>query len=133
MAVVRVMQVILDQVINVIAMWNRLVSAVRAMNVILVVRSTVMVGSAVRRIGAAHLNPVLVDMVALNTVQVAVVKIVDMAIVLHRRMTAGRTMSVTVTFMCRVRLIHWISPFLTDCRHLVRWQRSDSSGGFPGV
>jgi hypothetical protein len=108
--VVRVMQVILDQVINVIAMRNSLVPAVRAMNVILVVSPTVVVGSAVRRIGAAHLNLVLVDMITLNIVQMAVVKIIDMAIVLHRRMPAGRTMSVAVAFVCCVRLIHRISP-----------------------
>ena len=92
MVVVRVMQVILDQVINVISVWNRLVPAVRAMNVILVVPSTVVVRSAVGRIGAAHVNPVLVDMITLNIVQMAIVKTIDMAIVLHRRMPAGRTM-----------------------------------------
>jgi hypothetical protein len=111
MVVVRVMQVILDQVINVISMWNSLVAAVRAMNVILVVSQTVVVGSAGRRIGTAHLNLVLVDMIALNTVQMAVVKIVNMAIVLHRCMTAGRTMSVVVAFVCCAGLIHRISPF----------------------
>ena len=81
-------------------MWNRLVPAVRAMNVIWVMSSTVMVGSAVRRIGPAHLDLVFVDMIALNTVQMAVVKIVDMAIVLYCRMSAGGTMSVVVAFVC---------------------------------
>jgi hypothetical protein len=119
MSVVRVMQVILDQVINVIAMRNSLMPAVRAMNVILVVSSTLVVGSAVRRIGAAHLDLVLVDMIALHTVQMAIVKIVDMAIVLYCRMSAGRTMSVVVAFVCCGGLIHSISPFLTDCRHHV--------------
>ena len=119
MVVVPVMQVVLDQVINMISMWNSLVPAVRTMNVILVVSPTVVVGSAVGRIGAAHVNPVLVDMITLNIVQMAVVKIIDMAIVLHRRMTAGRTMSVVVAFVCCGGLIHRISPFLTDCRHPV--------------
>src|SRR5580700_4599978 len=80
MVVVRVMQVILDQVINVISMWNSLVPAVRTMHVILVVSPTVVLGSAVGRIGAAHVNPVLVDMISLNIMQMAVVKIIDVAI-----------------------------------------------------
>ena len=41
----------------------------------------------------------------------AIVKIVDMAIVPHRRMTAGRPMSVAVVFVGCVRHIHRICPF----------------------
>ena len=133
MVVVRVMQVILDEVINVISVWNRLVAAVRAMNVILVVRSAVVVMSAVGRIGAAHVNPVLVDMITLNIMQMPVVKIIDMAIVLHRRMTAGRTMSVAVAFVCCMHLIQRISPFLRGLSPSHRPRRRDSSGGLPDV
>jgi hypothetical protein len=48
--VVRMVQMIADQVINVIAVWNRLVSAVGAMRVSLFVCSTPMVRGAVGRI-----------------------------------------------------------------------------------
>lgn len=98
-------------------MWNCLVPTVRAMNVTLVVSCTVVVGGAACRISATHANPVLVDVIALHIMQMTVVQIVDVAIVLHRGMSAGRTMSVAVAFVCCVRLIHRISPFVWDSRH----------------
>ena len=53
-------------------------------------------------------------MIAMNMLQMAVVKIIDVTVVLHSHMTACRAMSVSVTFLSGGSLIHIVYPFLQN-------------------
>jgi hypothetical protein len=99
-----------DQIIHVVAMWNGLMPAIRAMNVSLLVQVATMLGCATLRIGGAHLNPVLVYAIAAFVVQMAVVKVIDMTVVSHSRVPATWTMRVGVAFVSCVCFRHHCCP-----------------------
>jgi hypothetical protein len=96
MAVVRVVQMTVDQVVDVVAVWNRLVSAPGSVHVTGVVGCAVVVGRAALGVGAVHGDRVLVDMTGVLVVEVAVVQVVDMVLVPHRGMPAARLVGVVV-------------------------------------
>lgn len=73
MFAVRMMQVSVHQVIDVIAMWHRLVAAVRSVSVSGFMRAAVVAWRAVGGIRSAHRNCVIVDVAVVNMMQVSVV------------------------------------------------------------
>ncbi|WP_157991666.1 hypothetical protein [Caldimonas tepidiphila] len=91
---VRVVQVTVDQIVDMITVRHRLMSTSWAMDVAGLVALTTMRGGADIRIGGVDSNYVLVDMVAMRMVQVAVVKVVDMVLVQHRSVAAVGAMLV---------------------------------------
>jgi hypothetical protein len=93
-----VVQLAIDQIVDVIAMWHSLVAAIRAVGVPgIVTRSEV--GCAVRRVGLVHGEAVLIDVIAVGMVQTAVVKIVGVSVVPDRRVAAIRPVFVGVAFV----------------------------------
>jgi len=91
---VRVMQVVGDAVVDVIAVRHRLVAAARTVNMAGLMTAAAMVRRAALRIGAGHLYHMLIDMAVMRVVQVAVMQIVDMTAMPHGRMAAARPMLV---------------------------------------
>ena len=113
MGAVGVMQVPVDQVVDMVAVRHRLVTAARAMLVVLVVASADMVGRAGAGIVGAHLDRVLVNVIAVRVMQMAVVQVVEVIAVLDGGMAAGRAMLMR---MVAVNLVvvagHDIHPFV---------------------
>lgn len=97
--VVRVMQVAIDEVVHVIAMRHLFVAAARAMAVTVRVRAAIVRGRALVGIVRVHRHDVLVHVIAVLVMQVAVVQVVDVALVLHTRVSAVGTMNVVVLFV----------------------------------
>ncbi len=97
--VVRVMQMPTHQIVDVAAVRDRLMPAVRAVHVRGVVLAAVMPGCTVGRVLRPDLKCVLVYVVAVGMVQMPVVKVVDMALMLHGGMPAPRTMLMLVAGM----------------------------------
>jgi hypothetical protein len=95
--VVRVVQVIVHEVVHVIAVRNRLMATSGAMLVSSVVPRAGMLGRALSRIVDTHLERVLDDLATFLVVQMAVVQVVHMARVAHGRVTAVGTVLVVVT------------------------------------
>ena len=91
-----VVQVAVHQVIDVIPVGHRLVAAVRAVNVLLVMREAVVAWRAFLGIRRIHLNVVIVHVIAVRVVQVAIVKIVGVTIVLNRRVATVGAMLVVM-------------------------------------
>jgi hypothetical protein len=88
MIAVRIMQPSVHEIIGMIAVRNSLMPAARTMR---------MAGAsdlrrASRRVCSADRYDMLIDMVAVHMMQMAVMQIVDMAIVSNRGMPATRTM-----------------------------------------
>ena len=92
-----VVQMAIHQVIDVISVGYCRVATVRSVHVRLLMSGAVMVRCALLRIDRGYLNAVIVHMIAVRMMQVAIVKIVDVAIVLHRDMTTVRAMLVAVS------------------------------------
>jgi len=102
---VRMVEVPVDQIVDVIAMRDGLVAATGAMVVRGVVTGALVRGSACSRIGGRDLDHVLVDVIAVHVVQVTVVQVVDVAVVPHGRVTATGAMNVCVVGMGWIRAI----------------------------
>ena len=95
----RVVEVAVNKVVNVIAMRHRLVSAARSVNMTRLVARTCVLRGADIGILFRDLDHMLVNVIAVHVMQVTVVQIIDMIGMLHGRMTAPRTMLVVVLCM----------------------------------
>lgn len=99
---VRVVQVAVDQVVNVIPVGQGLVTAAWTMHMAGLVPGAAVVGCADRRVGVAYGYDVLVDMVAVRMVQMTIVQVIDMVTVLYGRVATAWTVKVVVAGMMRL-------------------------------
>ena len=96
---VRMVQVALYEVVGMVAVLHRLMPAVGSMYVVGGVCSALVIGGAMVLIGAGYFERMLVDMVAVNMVQMPVVKVIHVAIVLDGGVTAIRTVDMGMFFL----------------------------------
>lgn len=90
MVAVRVMQMTFDQVVDMVAVWHRFVTAAGAVHVAGIMPTAGVSRSATVDILVAHLDHVLFDTsVGILMMQMPIVQIVGMAVVLHGRMTTA--------------------------------------------
>ena len=90
-------QVAIHEVIDMIAVRHGFVAAVRTVSVLLLMGRTIVVRCAFLRIRRGHLDLMVVHMIAVSAMQVAIVKIIRVAIVLHSRVATIRAMLVAVS------------------------------------
>ena len=102
---VRVMQVAGDEVVDVIAVRDLLVTAVRAVDVLALVGGAVVLRSAVGGMVGVDLDDVLVDVIPVGVMQVPAVEIVDVAVVFDGGVSAARLVLVLVLLVDGV-LVH---------------------------
>jgi hypothetical protein len=96
MVAMRVVQMAVDQVVDVVAMRYGLVAAARAVHVAGFVPGAAVGRGADRGVAGADLDHVLIDMVAMGVVQVAVVQVVHVVAVAHGGMAAAGAVGVVV-------------------------------------
>jgi len=96
MPAVRMVQVPVHHIVNVVPMRHRLVPAVHAVMVIRPVRSALVPRGAVVRIRRRHRQRVLLVVVPMMMVQMPVMQVVHMVPVNHPLMPAPRPMNVHV-------------------------------------
>ena len=99
MAAVRVVQMAIDEIVYMVAMRNRLMAAVCAVDMIRSMAAALVVRSAAVRICGGDFDSVLIDMVAVNMVKMAVVQIIDMPGVVDGDMAAIAAVLVAVVGM----------------------------------
>jgi hypothetical protein len=96
---VRVVQVALDEVVDVVPVRYPLVPARRAVNVSLGMPGAAVRRRAVRRVRGADLERVIVDVVSVHVVKMTVVEIIDVVAVVHRDVAAARRVRVRVALV----------------------------------
>jgi hypothetical protein len=94
MVAVRVMQASVHKIIDMVAVRHGFVPAVRGMPV-----SASRFGRTAHRVGGADLEDVFVDMIFVHVVQMAVMNVIDMAVMAHGRMPTVWTMLMGVVGM----------------------------------
>src|SRR5258708_1573195 len=105
---VRMMQVPVHQIVNVVAMRDRLVPATGAMLV-----GALYLRRAAGWIGGVDADGMLVDVIAMHVVQMAVMQIVDVAVMADRDVAAIRAVLMGVVRMGLLGASrHWVSPSL---------------------
>ena len=98
-AIVRMVKMSVDEVVNVITMRYRFMAAVGAMDVGVFMGIALVARSADGRICWREGNHVLVDVAVVEMMQVAIVQIVNVILVLDGSMTATGLMLMVVTGM----------------------------------
>ncbi|MFM0093574.1 recombinase family protein [Paraburkholderia sediminicola] len=91
---VRMVQVAVDEIVDVIPMWDRLMAAPRSVNVGRVVAAAAR--RALVRIFGAHFELVLVYVIAVRMMQMTVMQIVNVIVVLDRSVSTVRAMLMVV-------------------------------------
>lgn len=113
MAAVRMVQVPGHQVVQVIAVRNRFMTAAGSMFVSGFMPPARMIRRASRGIRRAQSEHMLVHMVAMRLMQVPVVQIVDMAVVGNSQMPAAFAMNVGMAFVNLVFFRQSSAPWFT--------------------
>jgi hypothetical protein len=103
---VGVVQVAVDQIVDMIAVWHRLVPASRTVRVCAVMAAALVTGRAPVRIGRRHLDRVLIHVILVHVVQMAVVEVVDVIAMANGSMPAPRAVLVRVVGVLRAGA-HW--------------------------
>jgi hypothetical protein len=108
MPIVGMMQMARDEIVDMVAMRHRRVTAAGSVDMSLVMRPTLVVRGAGGRINRAHLERALVHVPRVGVVQMAIVQVVDMVAVLDGGVpTVGSVLMV----MVRVGLVAHDSSF----------------------
>lgn len=110
MVTVRMMEVALHQVVGVIAMPDRFVSAIVPVFVVPLVRSAIVYWSTQFRVLPAYADLVFVNIVTVRMVQMPIMKVIFITFVLQNRMSAVRTMHTRVRFVDVLIGAHLILP-----------------------
>ena len=97
----RVVQVAIDEVVNVVAMRYGFVAAAGAVYMSRFVAVAVMIWGADVRVGGADGDAVFIDVVAVRMVQVAIVQVIDVAFVFDGGVTAACAVLVFVVGVVR--------------------------------
>lgn len=100
---VRMVKVPGDAIIHVVAVRYRFMAAARAMHVAGLMPTAAVVGGAALRVLARHLDHMLVDMTFVRVMEVAIVQVVGMATMAHRRVSAAGPMLMSMIGMGRGR------------------------------
>lgn len=92
----RMMQVAIDQIIDMVAVRHLRMAAVCSVNVVLVVPFALMVRRAGVRIFGTDFDHMFIDVIAMNKMQMAIVQIIDVAVVSDGRVAAAGTVLMRV-------------------------------------
>src|ERR1700733_10662366 len=88
MAAVVMMEATVDEIVNVVAVRNRLMPTTGSMDMARFVTLMPILRRAPGRILSRHFNGMLLDIIPFLMVQMSIMQVVDMVAVLHRDMTA---------------------------------------------
>lgn len=112
MVSMRVVEVTVDEIVDVVAVRHRFVAAGRAMGVSRLVTAAAMGRGALRRVRAARVEGLFVDMTFVRMMQMPVMQVVDMIAMADGGVTASGTVLMRVSGVGRMRRLsrHHCSP-----------------------
>ena len=90
-------QMAIHQVINMVAMRHGFVAAISTVSVGLLIGGAALVWRTFLRIRRSHLNLMVIHMITVSVMQVAIVKIISVAVVFHGGVPAVWAMHVAVS------------------------------------
>ena len=109
---VRMMQVTVDQIVDVVAMRHGLMTAAGSMHVPLVVAAAVVGGRACLGILLRHLDHVLIHVTRMRMMKMSIVEVVHVVAMLHSFVAASRPVLVLmIGVMRQLAIRHLRSPF----------------------
>jgi hypothetical protein len=94
MIAVGMMQASIDQIVDMIPMRHRLMTAAGPMPMLGIMSAGTMLWAAAIRIGVGHLDHVLIDTPVMRMMEMAMVQIIDVAVVANRNVATARPVDV---------------------------------------
>ena len=113
-SVVRMVQMPIHQIIDVITVRHRLVATLRTMQMAIDVSAARMIRRADHRIACIHSQRMLIHVVAVRRMKVSIVQVIDMIIVHNCRMPA--VLAVHMRMIIVDLVMAHASPFILGCR-----------------
>jgi len=110
MVTVRVMQVPCHQVVDMIAVGYGGMTTVLTVNVSFFMATTVVLRSAIVRVGGTHFQDVLIDMVTMHMVEMTIMQVIGVAVVNDGNMTTIRPVLMAMTFVGFAGFCHERTP-----------------------
>ena len=132
MVAVRVMQVTLYQVVDMVPMGHALMAAIGAMNMPFIVAGAVMVSCASVGVRCVHFEHVLIDMIPVHMVQVPVMQVIGVLVMADGLMPAVWSVLVSVPSML-LAFVHHNSPQMQIRCHMRRRLRASRQRPVPGT
>jgi hypothetical protein len=99
MAIMGVMKMAIDQIVDMLAVRHRFMPAAGAMCMLLRMPRALMFRGAIFRVGNHYINHMFVNMVVMQVVQMAIVQIVDVTVMQDARVPASWTMRMSMIFV----------------------------------
>jgi hypothetical protein len=99
MAIMGVMKMAIDQIVDMLAVRHRFMPAAGAMCMLLRMPRALMFRCAIFRVGTRYTDHMFVNMVVMQVVQMAIVQIVDVTVMHDARMPASWTMRMSMIFV----------------------------------
>jgi hypothetical protein len=100
------MQVAVYEVVGVVAVRNRFMAAFRTMLVAFGMPSTIVLRRAMGRIRTRNREAMFFDAISPNVMKVSIVEVIDVALMLYRRVSAAGAVLVVVTGVQRLSSAH---------------------------
>lgn len=99
MAVMGVMKMAINQVVDMLAMGHGFMSAAGAMHMLLRMPRALMFRGAILGVGTRYTDHMFVDMIIVRVVQMAIVQVIDMAIMHDARVPTFRAVRMSMIFV----------------------------------
>jgi hypothetical protein len=99
MVAVRMVEVPIHQIVDMVAVRHGLVPAIGPVNVAWVVAGAVMIGRADVGIRCGHSQHMFIDVISMHMVQMTIMQVVDMPVVFDREMSAAGAMLMNMVFV----------------------------------
>ncbi|WP_167525600.1 hypothetical protein [Cupriavidus oxalaticus] len=121
MVTVKMVKMPPHEIVDMVAVWNGFVPAARTMYVIGIMAATLMIRGAPVRIGRGHRDDMLINVIAMHVMKMAIVQIVDVAIMQDRQVATVRAVLMRVVGRVRKRAachgneLHLILPAVSGC------------------
>ena len=109
---VRMVEMAVHQIVDMVAMGHRLMAAARSVPVLTVMAAAIMIGRAPFGVAPADIDRVFVDMPLMGMMEVSVVQVVDMIAMLDGDMPAIRPVGMRMVLMDPMVVVgHDCPPF----------------------
>jgi hypothetical protein len=101
MVAVRMVEVSIHQIIDMVAVRHGLVTAIGPVDMTRVVPGAVMIGRADVGIRCGHCQDMFVDVISMHMMQMTIMQVVDVPVVIDREMSAAGAMLMNMVFVFR--------------------------------
>ena len=99
MAIVRVMKMVIDQIVDMLAVRHSFMPATGTMRMLLGMPRASMLRSAIFRVDNRYIDHVFVNMALMHMVQMTIVQIIDVTVMHDPNVPASRTMRMSMIFV----------------------------------